>query len=452
MTFFITNSYALAGEYVYPGPPYAMPLINNRGKLSVRSKSGLIYLSELYQYSRELYDHIKGIHVIHEETLKSSYKTIRKAFEESFSKHVKVLWAVKSLPVRRVLRVLSEEGIDGVDIASPQEALLAASCGIPMEWSTYTAPSKNELSLKQVLKTGAIDIVDSLDELSLVAKLSRNLNLDKPKIGIRVNPEIEADLPHQIFTASPRCKFGVPLNYAKKLIHRAEEMGLAPSLIHLHIGSQVPSPEIYDKALARLSEALKEIDIRVLDIGGGLPFDYMSAEQWNELKNQGYSPKFKSHVETPLKTFIKELSKAVKEYFSSIETLILEPGRAIVAGAMSTCGEVLGFKYLGIKHDLDVGWVISTVSVNELHHKLVEPDLFHHIILADKLDEKATTASGVGGDLCFTGDVLTPTNVFLKMPPQNLEIVYVQLILALIRSLVLQTTIDVLASQYCQLP
>ena len=416
MALYETSSYALAGEYVHPGPPYAMPLANYNGRLSISSKNGIIEFSELYNYVKELYGYVKGFHLIHEETLKNSYNVLRQSFKEHFKGHVKVLWAVKSLPVKRVLKILAETELDGVDVASPQEAQLASHLEVPMSWSTYTSPLKNEYCLTHVLKLGIIDIVDSLDELALIEKLVRKHNLPKPKIGIRVNPELEVELPHPIFTASPLSKFGVPLNYVDKLATKIKELGFELKLIHLHIGSQIPEPGLYKTALVKLSKALKNLDFNALDIGGGLPFNYMAKSQWLELAEQGYAPKFKSHISYEVDDFAKEISQSVRENFSSVDTLLLEPGRVIVAGAVVTCGEVLGFKQLYTKQGHSIGWVISTVSVSELHHKLVEPDLFHHIILADRLNEEEKATAGVGGDLCFTGDVITPTNVFLRMP------------------------------------
>jgi diaminopimelate decarboxylase len=226
--------------------------------------------------------------------------------------------------------------------------------------------------------------VESEGELILLDAVARERGVVAP-VALRVNPEVTVDSPHQyIRTGEKGHKFGIPFDEVPEAARLALSLPNVRLVgLDMHIGSQLASFEPYGAALARLVELLGRVralgaaDIRYLDIGGGLGVTYLD--------------------EAP--TDIEAFARGVIAATAGLGvTLILEPGRFLVAEAGVLLTRVLYRKRSGAKE-----YVITDAGMNDL----VRPshyDAYHQIDAV--VPSGARVTADVVGPVCESGDFL----------------------------------------------
>jgi len=159
--------------------------------------------------------------------------------------------------------------------------------------------------------------VEASDELMAIDRFAGQLKV-KATIALRVNPDIDPKTHPYISTGLKHSKFGIPIENALEYYRLASKLSNVEVLgIHKHIGSQITTIKPFIDALKRviiLANNLREqgIEIRNLDIGGGLGISY-------------------NNESPPLP---EDLSKAVLPLLEEGGfNLILEPGRSIAGNA-----------------------------------------------------------------------------------------------------------------------
>jgi diaminopimelate decarboxylase len=199
-------------------------------------------------------------------------------------------------------------------------------------------------------------------------------------VALRLNPAIEADTHRHIATGGPRSKFGIDLAEADRLLANAARfphVDLAG--VHVHIGSQLASP---DATVAAARAALDLIDrhrLRMLDIGGGFPV--------------AYGPEADTSVPDPF-TFSQALAPLLRG--RSLE-LLIEPGRSIVADA-----GLLLTRVLNVKRRSGRQIAVVDAGMNDLIRPALY-DAFHPIV---PIESRAAQAipSDVVGPVCESAD------------------------------------------------
>jgi diaminopimelate decarboxylase len=228
--------------------------------------------------------------------------------------------------------------------------------------------------------------VESEGELELLS--ARAVHLKKhARIALRVNPDVAAETHPYIATGMREHKFGVDMRTAERLYQKAAGLaGLEVVGVSCHIGSQLldftPLLEALDRLLAltiRLREA--GLPIRYLDIGGGLGVPYKPGD-----------------IRPDPAAYVKQILAKVA---GSGLTVMIEPGRSIVAEAGGLLTRVINRKTNGSKH-----FVIVDAAMNDL----LRPALYqaYHQILPIKeaRERDATITADVVGPVCETGDFL----------------------------------------------
>ncbi|MBD3265326.1 diaminopimelate decarboxylase, partial [bacterium] len=222
-------------------------------------------------------------------------------------------FAVKANGSLAILNLLAGQGV-GADLTSAGELHLALNAGIPAKKMIFSGVGKTEEEIRYALQQGILMFnIESEPELELIARIARDMDKTAP-IAIRVNPEIDAKTHKKITTGLRENKFGVLWEQALPLYERAAKMQELEVIgIAAHIGSSLADTTPLLEAMDRLLEHYnslkgKGIDLRYIDIGGGLGIDY-----------QGENPESS-----------KEYGQKLKEKFaSSNATLVIEPGRSL---------------------------------------------------------------------------------------------------------------------------
>jgi ornithine decarboxylase len=119
-------------------------------------------------------------------------------------------------------------------------------------------------------------------------------------------------------------KFGAEPLEAAALLKEARARGCQVGLA-FHVGSQCLVPEAYSVALKICGDVLEMAGapIQYLDVGGGFPAEYLGTNM------------------PPLEAFMAEIEKGVKDLKLRRDCVLMcEPGRALVAEAMSIVVQV----------------------------------------------------------------------------------------------------------------
>ena len=211
-------------------------------------------------------------------TLIRHYTVFKAAFAP---REVSVAYAVKANSNLSVLAVLAGLGA-GADTVSEGEIRRALKAGIAGERIIFSGVGKSRGELQFALQAGVGQInVESEPELDLLADVAASQGA-RPRIAIRVNPDVGAGGHAKISTGKAESKFGVSLNEAARLYARAAASpSLQPVGLASHIGSQIvdlePLKATY-ATLRRLTEDLRGQGLRVerIDLGGGLGVPYFN--------------------------------------------------------------------------------------------------------------------------------------------------------------------------------
>ena len=232
-----------------------------------------------------------------------------------------VVWASKSLPVTAVYRTMAEEGLS-IDVAGGGELRMALAAGVDPERLVLHGNAKTDAELAMAVRAGVgLVVVDNFDDIDRLEALVR----DRQRVLVRVVPDVEADTHSAVATGGAGSKFGLPTAQAHEAIKRLQSSHkLQLDGVHAHIGSQIMDTKSFAASVEALA-AFGEFD--VYDLGGGLGARYTYADQ---------PPTVEEYLDT--------LVDAARALLPSGATLLIEPGRSMVAEAAATLYRVTTVK------------------------------------------------------------------------------------------------------------
>ncbi|MEZ4414246.1 MAG: diaminopimelate decarboxylase [Gemmatimonadota bacterium] len=296
-----------------------------------------------------------------------------------------VAYSVKANGTLALLHLLARLGA-GADIVSGGELFRALRAGVPASRIVFAGVGKTEAEIVSALEAGILAFnVEGAEELDRIEASAARLGV-RAGIAVRVNPDVLSPTPHEYTrTGHADTKFGVSLADTPALYRRAARSDhLDPIGIDMHIGSQITSPEPYARALEQTLHvvdalAREGIALRFFDLGGGFGVSYDGGPAM------------------PLGDLASVVVPPVRARGLS---LILEPGRFLVAEA-----GVLVTRVLGIKKGARKRFVITDGGMTEL----LRPSHYggYHVIESvTRADGREPEPVDVVGPICETGDFL----------------------------------------------
>ncbi len=332
--------------------------------------------------------------VTDEERIRGKYRRFYKAFSD-FWDDLQVMYAYKANSNLAVCKALQDEGC-GADVASLCELKIALETGLEGKKITFNGNNKSREEIELGIKNGVLFNVDNFRELEIIEELATEMD-EEARIGFRVNPNVEAPTHPHISTGLRKGKFGIDVQSGKalKAYEKASEMrNLKVESIHSHIGSQILDPDPFMEQARKVMEIREEVEretgveLETINLGGGLGIPYKSDEE--ELPPEVLAAKITSTIEERLSS--QNLSEP---------NLILEPGRFLVADSTLLLGRVGHVK----KKEESADWI----SIDGGMNVLIRPSLYgsyHHIELANKMNDEKNRTYNIAGPLCESGDYL----------------------------------------------
>lgn len=229
---------------------------------------------------------------------------------------VKVFYAIKANPHRRILELMRELG-SNFDVASDGEIKELASLGVDGSRMIYANPMKTVNGLCACRTAGVSKM--TFDSAGEIDKMARECPGATALLRIRIdNSSAHVDL---------NKKFGAGREQALALLQKAKAAGLDAAGIAFHVGSQVTNSDPYLNALDIAREIFEEAEaagmhLRIMDIGGGFPIP-------------------EPRVRFNLVEILKQINARLDEDFPGVE-IWCEPGRFICGTAVNLITSVIG--------------------------------------------------------------------------------------------------------------
>jgi diaminopimelate decarboxylase len=295
-----------------------------------------------------------------------------------------VCYALKANSNLAVLNVLARLGA-GFDVVSAGELERVVRAGGDPAKVVFAGVGKRADEMARALLLGIHSFnVESEGELQRLHRVAEKLDMRAP-VSLRVNPDVDAQTHPYIATGLAQNKFGIDMRSAKAVYRLAAAMPHIELIgLGCHIGSQLTAREpIADaaKLLVAFADELagEGIALKTLDFGGGLGVRYQDEQP----------PTAEEYVATIL------AAVGDRPY-----TIVIEPGRSIVAGAGVLLTRVEYLKTGAERH-----FAIVDAAMNDL----IRPSLYQawqDILPVVPNAEAEPVNYDVVGPVCETGDFL----------------------------------------------
>jgi diaminopimelate decarboxylase len=310
-----------------------------------------------------------------------------------------VVYGTKAFPNVALMRLLAASGL-GADVSTRGELEFALRAGIPGERLVFHGNNKADEELRAAAASGALVVLDSLEEVGRAKAAGVRTVL------VRVTPGIEAETHHAIRTAHAESKFGLGADDAVAAVRNASGAGLDVAGLHVHIGSQLKRTSESLLAVERLVDVAGRCrdevgwTPRIFDLGGGLA---VQSSLGTAVPKPG--------------AFAGELVRHLRAQWPLPARLILEPGRSLVGQAGVTLYEIGVVKRTG---GVTYAAIDGGMSDNP------RPQLYgsrYEALLANRADQPPTGTYRIAGKHCESGDVLIES---VELPePQRRDVLAV---------------------------
>ena len=226
-------------------------------------------------------------------------------------------YALKPLPHPAVVKTLLKEGAS-FDLATNGEVDMAREAGVPANSTIHSHPIKRDSDIQYALEYGCTTfVVDSIHELNKFIPYR-----DQAQVLVRLSFRNEAAY------SDLSKKFGCSPPKAIDIIQHACDLGINVQGLSFHVGSQTAEADKYVLAINSSHDVIKQVAdmglpaLRTLDIGGGFPVKYTEEVM-------------------PIDEFCAPIREALAELPDNVR-VIAEPGRFLVASAMTSVSSVMG--------------------------------------------------------------------------------------------------------------
>lgn len=240
-----------------------------------------------------------------------------------------------------ILKIFQSVGW-GLHANTPGDVFLGLHAGFNPANIVYSGSNLTDAEIVKMLEwsVGTFNL-DSIAQVEAFCEvLAKSRVKSPPKLGLRIS------LPN--ITRGSR--IGVRIEEFAEAIKIADSVGLKVTGIHFYRGTGTNATEAFTRVIGELLDACSLLpDWEFLDFGGGFGYNYRTNRltfDWSE---------FGHFLTTKLSKFNKPIQ------------LLIEPGRAVVAGCGTLLVTVVSVKWRDGKQVVGVDSTVSNLSVISVH-------------------------------------------------------------------------------------
>jgi diaminopimelate decarboxylase len=347
---------------------------------------------------------------------------------KSHFKNTKCYFAVKANPAPEIIQTFLEMGL-GFDIVSEGELdrVLGVS-GTLAKDICFAGVGKTKSQIEKALRlnVGWLN-VEHPEELHITLEklMDSAYSTSTTQLAIRLNPCVEVATHPHLKTGALNSKFGI---LRPQLLEMLEKWKLNNSPlfetaqkrirgIHVHVGSQLSEPHIYEsvvKETLETCECLEKLglEVRHLDFGGGLEVPFQGIPQDHS--------DIRLRVDTLAQYLVSSLPRfpILREKFGESfdkVTISIEPGRSLVASSTVLVTQVLYTK----SNDSEHHFAVVDAGMNDFPR----PSLYgakHEILPVQESSSSHQKQYIVCGPVCESGDVFDTKVALPELRPGDL--------------------------------
>ncbi len=343
--------------------------------------------------------------VMDESRIKRNFGIYRDAMKKFFGETSFPAFASKSFSCKYIYRIAKEMGV-GIDIVSSGELYTALEAGFNVSKSFFHGNNKTDFDIQYGIDNGVgYFVVDNMTELDVIDEIAGEKGIIQPVI-LRLTPGIDPHTHSAITTGQVDSKFGIAIETGQAdeaVKYTLSKKNVRLDGFHCHIGSQIfdikpfcDSADIMIKYIAQIKEKFG-YEIKILNLGGGFGVRYISSQP--ELDYADFIRQIAEHIDTEI------ANSNIKK-----PTIVMEPGRSIVADSCLTLYTIGGTKEIhGFKNYVSVDGGMP----DNPRYALYQAD--YTVELASKMNEEKSFNCTVAGRCCESGDLLQE-NVLMPKP------------------------------------
>lgn len=279
-----------------------------------------------------------------------------------------------------------------------------------------SGPAKEYRYLSCAIQNKVTIAVDDIEELKKIKEFSKSIN-----IMLRIS-----DLLGIV------SRFGINISQIDECLEIISQSKINLIGFSFHINNYNLDDRV--KAIKQLLDIIKEkrLNIKYIDIGGGIPVNYCSKEEfYNFLKENNKKMYFKEKEINGFYPYYNNLAtdkalqyilKNVKKDLGKIE-IILEPGRSLLNNCGISIYEIQYLKYLSNGDNL----IVTNGNINCLSEQWFNTDYLIEPMLYKKVNNKRLNGviASVAGNLCLEQDMITWRKIkFESMPEKGDLLIY----------------------------
>ncbi|MBR7101152.1 MAG: diaminopimelate decarboxylase [Clostridia bacterium] len=372
--------------------------VNERGHLCIAGRD-TVELAEKYG---------TPLMVMDESRVRRNMRIYNNAMKKYFGEKSFPLFASKSFSCKYIYRIAKEEKM-GIDLVSSGELYTALQEDFDVSRAFLHGNNKTDFDINYAMDSGVgYFVVDNLTELDRIDSVACEKGITQ-KIILRLTPGIDPHTHAAIVTGRVDSKFGIAIetgqaDYAVEYTLKKKNVRLCG--FHCHIGSQIFDIKTFCDAAEIMIKYISHVKskfgygVEVLNLGGGFGVKYIE-----------------SQPELDYEEFIRLISQFIHNEVErsgiAMPTVVMEPGRSIVADSTLTLYTVGGTKEIpGFKNYVSVDGGMP----DNPRYALYQSD--YTVCLASNMNKKADFECTVAGRCCESGDLLQE-NVIIPKPERG---------------------------------
>ncbi len=239
-----------------------------------------------------------------------------------------VHYAIKANNNHKILETIAKRGF-GADCVSGWEIESAIDAGFAPSSIVFAGVGKTDAELEIALSYGIGMIhCESLEEIFVLNEMAESMNC-RPKIALRLNPDVNALTHQKISTGLSENKFGLTVEEFGELVTRLDELNHVDIVgLHFHIGSQITQMSVFEELCVRIQEIVPQYEktigqLEYLNVGGGLGVNYDQPDEDLIADFKGYFDTFYNGLNGMNVPIHFELGRSVVAQCGSLHTKVL---------------------------------------------------------------------------------------------------------------------------------